>query len=158
MFLIILTVHVLTLCVLVGTTAMLDLRLLGLTLQRVPASEVIARLLPWIAAGFLLMIASGSLLFYADPVVKYRNLFFRLKMVTLILVVLNAWIFHRRVYRKVGWDAEPVLPRGARVAAGLSLALWAIMITLGRMIPYQAYWFDCGRQPHSAIVNLLMGC
>jgi hypothetical protein len=151
MFLIILTVHVLTLCVLVGTTAMLDLRLLGLTLQRVPASEVMARLLPWIAA-------SGSLLFYADPVVKYRNLFFRLKMVTLILVVLNAWVFHRRVYRTVGWDVQPVLPRGARVAAGLSLALWAIMITLGRMIPYQAYWFDCGRQPHSTIVDLLMGC
>ena len=158
MFLIILTVHVLTLCVLVGTTAMLDLRLLGLTLQRVPASEVMARLLPWIAAGFLVMIASGSLLFYADPVVKYRNLFFRLKMVTLILVVLNAWVFHRRVYRTVGWDVQPVLPRGARVAASLSLALWAIMITLGRMIPYQAYWFDCGRQPHSTIVSLLMGC
>jgi hypothetical protein len=158
MFLIILTVHVLTLCFLVGMTAMLDLRLLGFTLQRVPASEVIARLLPWIAGGFLVMIASGSLLFYADPVVKYRNLFFRLKMVTLILVVLNAWVFHRRVYRKAGWDAEPVLPRRARVAAGLSLALWAIMITLGRMIPYQTYWFDCGRPPYSTIVSLLMGC
>jgi hypothetical protein len=158
MFLIILTVHVLTLCVLVGTTAMVDLRLLGLTLRRVPASEVIARLLPWIAAGFLVMIASGALLFYADPVMKYRNLFFRIKMVTLILVVLNAWVFHRRVYRKVRWDAEPVLPPGARVAGGLSLVLWAIMITLGRMIPYQAYWFDCGKQPHSTIVNLLMGC
>jgi len=137
---------------------MLDLRLLGLTLQRVPASEVMARLLPWIATGFLVMIASGSLLFYADPVMKYRNLFFRLKMVTLILVVTNAWMFHRRVYRKEDWDLEPVLPRGARVAGGLSLALWAIMITLGRMIPYQVYWFDCGRQPHSALVNLLMGC
>jgi hypothetical protein len=158
MFLIILTVHVLTLCVLVGTTAIVDLRLLGLTLQRVPASEVLARLLPWIAAGFLMMIASGALLFYADPVVKYRNLFFRLKMVTLILIVLNVWVFHRTVYRKADWDVKPVLPRGARVAGGLSLVLWAIMITLGRMIPYQTYWFDCGRQPHSTIVNLLMGC
>ena len=158
MYLIVLTVHVLTLCVLVGTAAMLDLRLLGLTLQRVPASEVVARLLPWMAAGFIVMIASGSLLFYADPVVKYRNLFFRLKMVTLILVVVNAWVFHRRVYRNADWDQDHVLPRRARVTGGLSLALWAIMIMLGRMIAYQAYWFDCARQPHSAIVNLLMGC
>ena len=158
MLLIVLTVHVLTLCVLVGTAAILDLRLLGLTLQRVPASEVMARLLPWIATGFLVMIASGSLLFYADPVAKYRNLFFRLKMVTLILVVINAWLFHRSVSRKVDWDRAPVLPRVARVAGGLSLVLWAIMITLGRLIPYQVYWFDCGRQPHSAIVNLFMGC
>jgi hypothetical protein len=138
---------------------MLDLRLLGLTLLRAPASEVIARLLPWIAGGFLVMIASGSLLFYADPVMKYQNLFFRLKMATLVLVVINAWAFHRTVYRKVAdWDLDLVPPRGARVAAGLSLALWAAMITLGRMIPYQMYWFDCSREPNSAILDFLMGC
>ena len=159
MFLIVLTVHVLTLCVFVGTAVILDLRLLGLTLRRVPASEVIARLLPWTGAGFLLMIVSGALLFYAAPVLRYQNLFFRLKMVTLILAVMNAWVFHRTVYRKMAdWDMDPVPPPGARVASGLSLALWAVMITLGRMIPYQAYWFDCARQPQSAIVNLLMGC
>jgi hypothetical protein len=158
-FLILLTVHVLTLCVLVGTAMMVDLRLLGLTLQRVSASEVMTRLLPWTAAGFLLMIVSGALLFYADPVAKYQNLFFRLKMVMLFLTVVNAWVFHRTVYRNVAaWDMAPVPPRGARVAGGVSLALWAVLITLGRMIPYQGYWFDCARQPQSAIVNLLMGC
>jgi len=158
-FLIVLMVHVLTLCVFVGTAVMVDLRLLGLTLQRVPASEVMARILPWTAAGFLVMIVSGALLFYAEPVSRYHNLFFRLKMVTLVLAVINAWEFYRTVYRGVAdWDMYPVPPRAARVAGGLSLALWAIMITLGRMIAYQAYWFDCGRQPHSAIVNLLMGC
>ena len=159
MFLIVLTVHVLTLCVLVGTAVMLDLRLLGLTLRRVPASEVMARILPWTAAGFLVMIVSGALLFYAEPVSRYHNLFFRLKMVTLVLAVTNAWVFYRTVYRGIAdWDMYPVPPRAARVAGGLSLALWAVMITLGRMIPYQAYWFDCARQPQSAIVNLLMGC
>jgi hypothetical protein len=56
------------------------------------------------------------------------------------------------------WDLYPVPPRGARVAGGLSLLLWAVMITLGRMIPYQMYWFDCASQPQSAIVNFLMGC
>jgi uncharacterized protein DUF6644 len=159
MFPIVLTVHVLTLCVLVGTAMMLDLRLLGWTLRRVPASEVVARLLPWTGGGFLLMIASGALLFYAAPVMRYQNLFFRLKMMTLVLVVANAWVFHRTAYRKVAdWDMDPVPPRGARVAGGLSLALWAVMITLGRMIPYQVYWFDCARQPQSAIVKLLLGC
>ena len=158
-FLIVLTVHVLTLCVFVGTAVMLDLRLLGLTLRRVPASEVMERLLPWTAAGFLVMIVSGALLFYAAPVLRYQNLFFRLKMVTLILAVMNAWVFHRTVYRKIAdWDTDPVPPPGARAAAGLSLASWAVLIALGRMIPYQEYWFDCSRQPQSAIVNLLMGC
>ena len=158
-FLAILMIHVLTLSVLVGTAVMVDLRLLGLTLQRVPASEVMAWLVPLSGAAFLVMIASGSLLFYAAPVREYQNLFFRLKMVTLALVVTNAWVFHRTVYRTVAdWDMYPVPPRGARVAGGLSLLLWAVMITLGRMIPYQMYWFDCSSQPQSAIVNFLMGC
>src|SRR5437773_3200570 len=112
MFLIVLTVHVLTLCALVGTAVMLDLRLLGLTLRRVPASEVLAGLLPWTVAGFLMMVASGALLFYAEPVVKYQNLFFRLKMVTLLLAIMNAWVFYRTVYRKVAdWELDPVPPR-----------------------------------------------
>jgi hypothetical protein len=159
MFLIILTVHVLTLSVLVGTAVIVDLRLLGWTLQRVPASEVMARLLPWTAAGFAVMVASGALLFYASPVAKYQNVFFRLKMASLLLAILNAWVFHRTVYRKMAdWDTDPLPPRGARVAGGLSIAFWAVIITMGRMIPYQGYWFDCGRQPQSAIVKLLMGC
>ena len=159
LFLIILTVHVLTLCLLVGTAAIVDLRMLGLTLQRVPASEILSRIVPWTTAGFLIMITSGTLLFSADPVAKYKNLFFRLKMMTLILAVVNVWVFHRTVYRKVAaWDMDPVPPVGARLAGGLSLALWAVLIVLGRMIPYQIYWFDCARQPQWRVIDLLMGC
>jgi len=159
MYLIVLTVHVLTLTVFVGTALMLDLRLLGMTMTRVPASEVIARLLPWTTAGFVVMMISGALLFYAAPMLRYQNFFFRLKMVALVLAALNVWVFRRTVYRGIAeWDLDPVPPRRARVAGGVSLALWAILITLGRMIPYQLYWFDCSRQPQSAIVNLLSGC
>ena len=159
MYLVVLTVHVLTLTVFVGTALMLDLRLLGMTMTRVPASEVRARLLPWTTAGFLVMITSGALLFYAAPMLRYQNVFFRLKMVTLVLAGLNVWVFRSTVYRAIAkWDLDPVPPRRARVAGGLSLALWAVMITLGRMIPYQLYWFDCSRQPQSAIVRVLSGC
>jgi len=159
MYLIVLTVHVLTLTVFVGTALMLDLRLLGMTMTRVPASEVIARLLPWTTAGFVVMMISGALLFYAAPMLRYQNFFFRVKMVALVLAALNVWMFRSTVYRGIAeWDLDPVPPRRARVAGGVSLALWAILITLGRMIPYQLYWFDCSRQPQSAIVNTLSGC
>jgi hypothetical protein len=46
LFLSVLTVHVLTLCLFVGTAVILDLRLLGVTLTSVPVSEVMARILP----------------------------------------------------------------------------------------------------------------
>lgn len=158
MFLIVLTVHVLTLSVFVGTAVMIDLRLLGVAMPRVPVSEVMARLLPWTGAGFLVMITSGALLFYAAPLVRYQNLFFRLKMLTLGLAAVNAWVFHNTVYRSVAeWDLDPVPPRRARVAGGLSLVSWAVMILLGRMIAYQLYWFDCNSRP-PAIISLLAGC
>jgi hypothetical protein len=158
MYLIVLTVHVLTLTVFVGTAVMIDLRLLGMAMPRVPVSEVMARLLPWTGAGFLVMMTSGALLFYATPLARYQNLFFRLKMLTLGLAAVNAWVFHNTVYRRVAeWDLDPVPPRGARVAGGLSLACWAVMIMLGRMIPYQLYWFDCNSRP-AAIISVLAGC
>lgn len=141
-FLIVLTVHVLTLSVFVGTAVMIDLRLLGIALTRVPVSQVMTRLLPWSGAGFLVMIASGALLFYSAPLLRYENVFFRLKMAALVLAVINAWLFHRMSYRSIAeWDRDPVPPRGARTAGALSLVLWAIIITAGRMMAYQDYWF-----------------
>jgi hypothetical protein len=141
-FLVVLTIHVLTLAVFVGTALMIDLRLLGVTMIRVPASQVIARLVPWSAAGLILMITSGALLFYAAPLVRYQNVFFRMKMAALVLALLNAWLFHHTVYRRIAdWDRDAVPPRHARLAGGLSLVLWVVIITAGRMMAYQDYWF-----------------
>jgi hypothetical protein len=135
------SIHVLTLCLFLGTAVMLDLRLLGWALRSVPVSQVAGRLWPWTRAGFLLMVASGALLFYAIPVRTYLNIFFRIKVVLLILAGVNAWVFHRTVYRRVAeWDLDPVTPRGARVAGGLSLVFWAAIVVAGRMIAYN--WFD----------------
>jgi len=142
-FLVVLTVHVLTLTVFVGTAVMIDLRLLGAAMIRVPVSEVISRLLPWSGAGLAVMIASGLLLFYAAPLARYENVFFRFKMAALAVAIANAWLFHRTWYRRVAeWDLEPVPPRGARMAAAVSLVLWASIITAGRMMAYQDYWFN----------------
>jgi hypothetical protein len=141
-FLLVLMIHVLTLSVFVGTAAMIDLRLLGKTMTRVPVSQVVTRLLPWSEAGFLVMVVTGTLLFYAAPVARYENVFFRLKMAALLIAVINVWVFRRTIYRRVGeWDLDPVPPRRVRMVGALSLILLAIIITAGRMMAYQDYWF-----------------
>ena len=150
------SVHVLSLCLFLGMAVMLDLRLLGVTMRRAAVSEVVRQLLPWTAAGFVLMVISGMLLFSAIPVRTFQNIFFRVKMVLLISAGLNVWVFHSTVYRKVAeWDLRPVPPRRARVAAGLSLAVWAGIVIAGRMIAYN--WFDCDK-PQRAIIILAAGC
>jgi len=150
------SVHVLSLCVFLGLAVMLDLRLLGVSFRRTAVSDVVEQLLPWTVAGFVLMVISGMLLFTAIPVRTYQNIFFRLKVIMLISAGLNVWVFHSTVYRKVSdWNLASVPPRRARVAAGLSLALWAGIVIAGRMIAYN--WFDCDR-PQGAIIRLVEEC
>lgn len=150
------SVHVLTLCLFVGLTMMMDLRLTGLALKRVPVSDVVARLQPWIFLGFVIMVISGVLLFYAIPVRSYQNIFFRVKAVFLVLAGLNALMFHTGVFKTVStWakDAEP--PSRARRAGIASLVLWAGIIITGRMIAYN--WFDCDK-PQPGWVQIATGC
>lgn len=135
------SVHVLTLCLFLGLTVMLDLRLLGVTLLRTPASEVEGRLLPWTIAGFAVMVITGALLFYAIPVKTYLNVFFRIKVAFLLLAGANVAVFQRTIARSIQqWDSDRVPPFGARLAGGVSLALWAGIVVAGRMIAYN--WFD----------------
>jgi hypothetical protein len=151
------SLHVLTLCLFVGMAVLLDLRLLGVVLPQVRASEMADRLLPWMKLGFAVMVMSGVTLFYAIPVRSYQNIFFRIKMIALVLAGLNAWLFQIGVRRRTAeWDLHPVPPRAARVAGAASLALWAVIIVSGRMIAYN--WFDCARQPQSDFINWATGC
>jgi hypothetical protein len=149
--------HVLTLCVFLGLAVVWDLRLLGITLTTVPASAVKQRLGPWITGGFVVMVITGGLLFYAIPVRSYQSLWFRIKAATLLLAGLNAFVFHRGIDRRIDqWDRDPVPPRAARLAGIRSLILWSVVVVCGRMIAYN--WFDCDKQPHTRIVNTLAGC
>src|SRR5215467_11026480 len=151
------SVHVWTMALFFGLVAMFDLRLMGLTMRQVPVSEVIRRLQPWTIAGFVLMVISGTLLFYAIPLRSYQNIFFRTKMLMMLVAGLNVLIFHSRVFPSVAkWDADATPPKAARIAGALSLVLWVGIVFSGRMIAYN--WFDCDRQPQWAIINLLTSC
>jgi hypothetical protein len=151
------SLHVWSLCLFFGMTVMFDLRLLGWTMRKVPVSEVIRRLQPWTIAGFVLMVITGTLLVYAIPLRSYQNIFFRTKMLLLLLAGVNILIFHSRVFPGVAkWDADAIPPKAARIAGALSLVLWIAIVVSGRMIAYN--WFDCDRQPQPDIINFLTSC
>ena len=150
------SIHVWALCLFVGFAVLLDLRLLGLVFRQVPVTHMIRRVLPWTRVGFAVMVASGILLYYAIPFRTYHNVFFRVKVVLLVLAGLNAFVFHSRTFRDVAvWDAMVPPPRAARLAGLFSLALWGAIVFSGRMIAYN--WFDCSK-PQSVLVDTLAGC
>ncbi|QHN02935.1 hypothetical protein FTO74_05790 [Granulicella sp. WH15] len=130
-------VHTLGITAVVGTIAILDLRLLGLIMKREPVSRIARQVLPWTWAGFAVMFVTGLLLSIAEAATNYFNWAFRIKMVLLLLVGINPLIFHLTIFRKVNtWDIANVTPLRARLAAISSLVLWASIIVFGRLIAY----------------------
>ena len=91
------------------------------------------------------MVVTGVLLFYAIPVRSYQNIFFRIKVIFLILAGLNAFIFHTGIYQRRVERGTATRRRRAqrRFAGAASLVLWAVIIVAGRMIAYN--WFDCDK-------------
>lgn len=149
--------HVLGIALFVGTAMMNDLRLMGVSFERIPATAFTERLLTWTRIGFAVMVVTGLLIFYSQPIRYYHNIFFRLKMGVMVVAGLNIWLFHGRIHRRVSeWDRDAVPPKAARVAGAVSLVAWSVIVVAGRMIAYN--WFDCDIQPQPAFVNWASGC
>jgi hypothetical protein len=131
-FSILLTVHVVSLCWFMGLIVMMDLRLVGIANLRTRASEVSPRLLPWQIVGFAVMVISGVLLFWAQPLRYFGKSFFWWKMFLMVLAGVNAGIIHLITHRsEAAWDS-----RAAKIAGGASIVLWVAILALGRLVAY----------------------
>jgi len=131
------TVHVLSITLVAGTIAVVDLRLLGIVFKRQRFSEIIAPVLPLTWTGFAISALSGSLLFWSEALKASVNPAFRIKLVLLVLLGLNPLIFHSTIYRRIAtWDDAPIAPPAARAAAVISITLWSATIVAGRAIAY----------------------
>ncbi len=131
------TIHVLTLTVFLGFVLLLDLRLLDLAMRRRRVSEMFEQLNPGLFGGFAVMVVTGLLLFSGDPVAFFSTLFFKLKMIMLVVAGLNVLLFNFTVGRRLDeWDAALRTPWGAKAAGIASLVLWIAIVAAGRGIAY----------------------
>jgi hypothetical protein len=129
--------HVLALALSVGTLVVMDLRLAGCMMRSEPVSSVSAQLKPWSAAGFAIMLTTGSLLFWSQPLKAYGSVYFRIKLSLLLLAAINALIFELTLGRSIAaWDCDPTPPLRARAAGILGIVLWAGVIVAGRTMAY----------------------
>lgn len=109
-----------------------DLRILGIGVRQASASEVLAQFRRWKRVGFVVVVVSGGLLWWAEPVVCYRSVSFNIKITLLLLVGVNSFILRRKAYRDPAeWNSKR-----ARLAACASMLLWLGLIFTGRGIAF----------------------
>lgn len=130
------TVHLIGLAILVGSIAVLDLRLLGFS-RSLPVRRLAAHVLPWSIGGFALILPSGLMMFVAHANDLISNPVFALKVCLILAAGTNAAVFHAGIFRgAAAWDVDAMPPPAARASAALSLALWLTVIACGRLLAY----------------------
>jgi hypothetical protein len=137
LFPIIETVHVIAIALVVGSIVTLDLRLLGFAWRKRAVTEVAADVLPLTWICFVVAVIAGALMFVSAAQKYIHDLPFQLKMVLLILAGVNMAVFHSLTYAKVQvWNHQTRTPRGARIAAALSLLFWISIVGCGRLVGF----------------------
>jgi hypothetical protein len=131
------SVHVLSICLVVGSILVVDLRLLGLASINRPVSRVTGGILPVTWSAFALAVASGSLLFISNATKYLENGYFVAKIFLILAAGLNMAIFHAISARDLPkWENQASLPFPARLAGGLSILLLVSVVTCGRWIGF----------------------
>ena len=131
------SLHVLAIVTVVGSIAIMDLRLLGLASNGSAVSAVSDETLPYVWIAFMVAVATGSLLFVSRATAYAVNTYFIAKMVCLVLAGLNMLLFQSITWRgRDGWDHSATLPLAARMAGGISLLFWIMVVVCGRLIGF----------------------
>ncbi|MBP8294625.1 MAG: hypothetical protein KAX84_00870 [Burkholderiales bacterium] len=128
--------HIVGFVTLVGSVAMLDLRLLGLS-RSISVTALSRHTLPWTLGALLIVVPSGLMMFTAHATDFVSNEAFLAKMTLLMVAGVNALWFRVGPYQSVGsWDTGICAPLAARLSAGLSLLVWVGVISCGRLLAY----------------------
>jgi hypothetical protein len=132
------SVHVLAIVLVVGSIAIVDLRLIGWTSRDRAVSQVTAEVLPITWVAFVAALITGALMFCAKAMIYGHNIYFLLKMGFLLLAGCNMLYFQKFTDRDVEiWGApDGAIPKAARVAGAMSLLLWVCIVVFGRWIGF----------------------
>ena len=128
----IITLHTFGMGVLVGASAVVDLRLLGIG-RTIPLAPL-RTLFPVMWAGFWLNLVTGSVLFAADASSRGTQWLFFVKLAFVAAGVVTMVLIKRHLY---GGDAEPAVASSAmKRLAAVSLLVWVVAVVTGRLLAY----------------------
>lgn len=121
-------VHYFTLFITVGTSVLVDLRVLGLAGTRKPVAKFAEQVYPWMWGAFWLAILSGALMAATDAGDYLPDSVFRVKMTVILLALVFTILLQRSVPK---WVELPSIPAFGKMLALLSLVFWVGSILAG---------------------------
>ena len=131
------TAHVIALVTVIGTIALVDLRLVGVKGHALRVSQLAKDTLPWTWGAFVLAAITGGLLFISKASSYMINPYFLWKMALMALAGLNMLYFHLTTWRTVEhWELDPSFQGIAKLACWLSLIFWLGVVFCGRLIGF----------------------
>jgi hypothetical protein len=117
----------------IGTSAAVDLRLIGVGRRRQTAAQLSDQMYAWNWIGFAIMLLGGFLLFSAAATTFLENAAFLVKLTYLVPIAL-AW--HIVIQRKARtWGQTEQAPALAKLAGLVELLLWLSVVTAAVLIP-----------------------
>lgn len=130
-------IHVVAIALVLGTIAIVDLRLVGYRSHRKSANRLIVEMLPFTWGAFVVAAISGLLMFSSNAVTYAHDMRFQFKMLLIVLAGINMAVFHSTTYRRIHeWDEVIPTPSAARTAGVVSLCLWVAVAFLGRWMGF----------------------
>ncbi len=132
---VVLSLHMVIIAFFGGMVLLTNLRLLGLSMSRYPAGAMLERFRLPKRYALIAMLVLGFLLFGCKAEEYYYNVWFRAKLILLLLIGVNYLIFRGSIYNNTA-ALDRAVPSSAKLAAALSLILWAGVVCAGRGIGY----------------------
>ncbi|WP_229206795.1 DUF6644 family protein [Dyadobacter crusticola] len=129
-------IHILGIVMLVGAAFLFDLRLLGFS-KNLSVNGLARHLLPWSQRGLILIVPSGLLLFITNAQALGTDFTFWLKLALIAVGGLNAWVFHRFIYKIPQVVTEETELSGfSKLSALISITVWIAVVACGRLLAY----------------------
>jgi hypothetical protein len=139
------SVHIICIAIVMGSVALIDLRLLNITGRSQSIASMTSRLLPWVWVSLVILLITGALLAIAEPVRSLENPAFQAKMLLILCVGTLTLFFQKMVRGDVAfWELSPARRATAKMTAIVSLLMWVAIVFAGRWIAYMDVGFGGG--------------
>jgi hypothetical protein len=122
--------HITSFALSIGTIMLVDLRLMGLALNRAKPAQLVKDTGIWTIVGLVIVIFSGLLIFSSDPIRYTYNAGFQWKMAALVVAILFNYTVHRKVAMS---DISSVGTQ--KFVGALSVLLWVL-------VPFGGIWIS----------------